>query len=240
MSDVLDSFVFSNFIVEAHPGKIKIYKPKVELCALCDGDAFIFINSNSIKEWFQCMRSFLFEEEKLNNLTAEKSKNVISEKSKNSTVEKRQCKKSEELIADVYNECQYYIRLSEKFEIEKKGFKPCKFMFSTHELSELIVAMSHMYISSLCLPSVVQLSFVMLMSYFESYAPIDDFEKTVEYIRKCNSEFYIKHFDTLSNEHNLRVSGCTIYSCLHKFEKHFVTLYRMRICTKIKLKKVVV
>lgn len=230
----LDTFVFSKYILEAHPGKLKLYQPKVFMCSLSDVDGFIFINSESIKDWFKSLRTCLYNAQI--ELVSKNTSAVVQEKSKNLSC------KSEELISDVYSENEYIIRIVDNLHvIEKKGFKPCIFKFNSVELSDLIVGISHMYISTLCLPSVIQLAFVLLMNYFESYAIVEDFKKTVEHIRNdCNAEFYIKHFDAICEDHDLPVSGISIYSSLQKFEKYFVTLFKMRICKQLIIKKVAV
>lgn len=198
---------FSNYLVESEVNCVNIYETKIENCSIKKQNK-IKINSCSLDIWFVTISKFL------------KHQNLDSS--------------SEISIVDQFDENEYIFtsQLDEtskkKLKITKKGFQSCCFLFSNFECAHMLVAVSYVYVSSIALPDLLSVSFVMILDYFHSLNEAKNWHLTKKFLQDFDDLQFINLCKDVSNKLNNEISGYHIYSSLSKYWKMFEILFKCR------------
>lgn len=208
MSDVIDSYSFSKYLLTAKIGHICLFVPQVKQCSVSEPKDFILINSVSIRKWYSYFAKFVFE-------SSTKILDLV--------------------IVDIDNECEYLFSILEtaKLKIEKKGNLNCTFYFSKKQICDMLVGLSHLYITSLALPDVYQYAFTLIIKYFETLDSVNNWENTVNVIKNFSFNEFNELYENICKENNFKISSLNVYCVLHKYQNDFVVLYKMRMSLKI-------
>lgn len=209
MSEILDSYAFSSYLITAKVGQMFVYKPKINKCCMDCSNEFILINSTNVNEWHKALLTFLF-----------------------STFE------TEPSIEDQSNECTYvFSQVDVKLSIKKQGFQSVTFTFAKFEVADLVVGLSHMYIQSLALALPFQIAYTFFINYFEQYDSPKKYTETFKLMKEFSKESTIKLFTDICNDHKLQIAPETLFCSFQKYQYDFCVVYKMRMCKKVLLSK---
>jgi hypothetical protein len=116
-----------------------------------------------------------------------------------------------------------------KFEHLNRDSRPFCLTFSPKVVSCILTAMSHMFISSLCLPAESALVFDAIFRYFNSTLPM--LEALTE-IKNLDSANLYKIITTLVKSYQLQVGPGQITTILIRYERFFFDLFKARFCVE--------
>lgn len=207
--EVLDSFAFSSYLITAKVGQLIVYRPKINMCLLSEPSEFLLLHLTNINTWYKYFSKFIFKT--LDNMPS---------------------------IEDQSNESTYYFSQENlQLKIDKKGNLPATFLFSKFELADLLVGVSHLYVVSVSLPISYQLSFTLMLNYFENLDTPNNYEKVCDKLKEFTPSLFISLFENITKDNKFQFTGSNIYCALQKYQTHYLTLYKMRMCKKILLVK---
>jgi len=213
--DYLDCILCTdNYIVCAYPGQICVGKQSVINNTLFfDKDECLWIAQLNFKFWSKMFQDFLKAPGKFKDTSLEKENSVRTYKC---TIRGDRGSQNGDLTI--------------KFEHLKREGKPFYLTFSIKSVYDILIAMSHMFVPSLCLPSESAMVFNGLFGYFRTHFTLLD---AVQEIKKLSTANLYKIVSELTKGYQFQTAPGQITTILLRYERCFFELFKARFCVEV-------
>lgn len=204
--NAVDCYTYGNKIILASPGFLHIGYSRVQKDTVTViEETCITFSWQHLNEWFNIFGSFLLED-KFEAVTTTNPFDISLEYS-----------------------CEVY---ENTLTVEKKSAKKVYIAFNRAEAMETVYGLSHVFITSLCLPPILALCFNMWINHFLTL-PVNEMETTEKTLKTMPIALMLDRFNEIIAKLKCNISAFSLCMSFERYEDFVMTLIKMRNIKKI-------